>query len=420
MSKIFKFGGASVKSTEEIINLKNIVLTNEIGLSVIVVSAIDKTTNKLEEVYKYFKSGDQKSALQKTRICIDTHYKIIEGLSLENNNQFKKHFNSLTDELLNFIGANKKIDNEQCYSKIVSYGELWSTSIISYYLKAEGINNQWLDARKVIKTTGSFVEGKVNWQASSKQIKNSCSNDIISVTQGFIASNSNNEVTTLGREGSDFSAAIFAWCLDSQEVLIWKDVDGLLNADPKWFKQTEVLSSISFKEAVELSYLGASVIHPNTIKPLQNKNINLRIKSFLNPSLSGTLISEIGDNDGQIPSFIYKPNQILISISTKDYSYVFEEHISEIFGIFSSHGFKVHLMQNSALSFSVCGIINSHELSNLINVLQENYKVRFNEKVDLITVRHYNNTKLPDFLMSKEVILSQKTRNTLRFVLKND
>ena len=418
MSKIFKFGGASIKSTEAIINLKNIVLTNEIGLSVIVVSAIDKTTNKLEEVYKYFISGDQKSALQKTRNCIDTHCKIIEGLSLHNNNQFKKHFNSLTGELLNFIGTNKEIDKEQCYSKIVSYGELWSTSIISYYLIAEGINNQWLDARKVIKTTGSFIEGKVNWQACSKQIKNSCSNDIISVTQGFIASNSKNEVTTLGREGSDFSAAIFAWCLESQEVLIWKDVEGLLNADPKWFKDTEVLSRISFKEAIELSYLGASVIHPNTIKPLQNKNINLRIKSFLNSSCRGTLISKIGDNDREIPSFIYKPNQILFSISTKDYSYIFEEHISEIFGIFSNHGFKVHLMQNSALSFSVCGTINNYELSNLINVLQENYKVRFNEKVDLLTVRHYNNTKLPDFLISKEVILSQKTRNTLRFILK--
>ena len=180
MSKIFKFGGASIKSTEAIINLKNIVLTNEFGLSVIVVSAIDKTTNKLEEVYKYFISGDQKSALQKASNCIDSHNKIIEGLSLYNS-QFKKHFNSLADELLNFIVTKKEIDNEQCYSKIVSYGELWSTSIISYYLNAEGINNQWLDARKVIKTTGSFVEGKVNWQECSKQIKNSCSNDIISV-----------------------------------------------------------------------------------------------------------------------------------------------------------------------------------------------------------------------------------------------
>ncbi len=418
MIKIFKFGGASVKKSDAIINLKEIVSLNKEGLTVIVVSAIDKTTNQLEKIWKSYLSNDVDSAIEKTNNCIDFHNEIIEHLLLNKDKDFVAHFNSLSNELKRFLSNNKE-DNELSYSKIVSYGELWSTCIVSSYLNREGLSNDWVDARKIVKTKSNFTESEIDWRKTNEIINQTIDKHKLHVTQGFIASNSNNDTTTLGREGSDFTASIIGTCLDVDEVVIWKDVDGLLNADPKWFDDTKVLKNISYKEAIELSYLGASVIHPNTVKPLQNKNINLRIKSFLVPSNKGSLISENGLDDREIPSLIYKPNQFLLSITTKDYSFVFEEHISEIFSIFSYSGYKVHLMQNSALSFSVCGIISPFKLPRLIKDLQKNYKVKYNEKVDLLTIRHYNSLDIPDFLKSKEILIQQRSRSTIRYVLKN-
>ena len=418
MTKIFKFGGASVKNSDAIINLKEIVSLHKEGLTVIVVSAIDKTTNQLEEIWKSYLNDDLDSAIQKTNKCIDFHYDIINNLVLNKDDDFVAQFNSLSNELKSFLSNNKK-DNNLSYSKIVSYGELWSTCIISSYLNREGYLNNWVDARKIIKTKLNFIESDVDWEKTNEIVNQTINKKKLYVTQGFISSNSDGLTTTLGREGSDFTASIIGTCLAVDEVVIWKDVDGLLNADPKWFDNTKVLKNISYKEAIELSYLGASVIHPNTVKPLQNKKINLRIKSFLVPSNKGSLISESGLDDREIPSLIYKPNQFLLSITTKDYSFVFEEHISEIFSIFSYSGYKVHLMQNSALSFSVCGIISPFKLPLLIKGLQKNYKVKYNEKVDLLTIRHYNSLDIPDFLKSKEILIQQRSRSTIRFVFKD-
>ena len=418
MTRIFKFGGASVKNSDAIINLKEIVSLHKEGLIVIVVSAIDKTTNQLEEIWKSYLNDDVDSAIQKTNKCIDFHYDIINNLVLNKDDDFVVQFNSLSNELKSFLSNNKK-NNNLSYSKIVSYGELWSTLIISSYLNREGYLNNWVDARKIIKTKLNFIESDVDWEKTNEIVNQTINKKKLYVTQGFISSNSDGLTTTLGREGSDFTASIIGTCLAVDEVVIWKDVDGLLNADPKWFDNTKVLKNISYKEAIELSYLGASVIHPNTVKPLQNKKINLRIKSFLVPSNKGSLISESGLDDREIPSLIYKPNQFLLSITTKDYSFVFEEHISEIFSIFSYSGYKVHLMQNSALSFSVCGIISPLKLPLLIKDLQKNYKVKFNEKVDLLTIRHYNSLDIPDFLKSKEILIQQRSRSTIRFVFKD-
>ena len=418
MTRIFKFGGASVKNSDAIINLKEIVSLHKEGLTVIVVSAIDKTTNQLEEIWKSYLNDDVDSAIQKTNKCIDFHYDIINNLVLNKDDDFVVQFNSLSNELKSFLSNNKK-DNNLSYSKIVSYGELWSTCIISSYLNREGYLNNWVDARKIIKTKLNFIESDVDWEKTNEIVNQTINKKKLYVTQGFISSNSDGLTTTLGREGSDFTASIIGTCLAVDEVVIWKDVDGLLNADPKWFDNTKVLKNISYKEAIELSYLGASVIHPNTVKPLQNKKINLRIKSFLVPSNKGSLISESGLDDREIPSLIYKPNQFLLSITTKDYSFVFEEHISEIFSIFSYSGYKVHLMQNSALSFSVCGIISPFKLPLLIKGLQKNYKVKYNEKVDLLTIRHYNSLDIPDFLKSKEILIQQRSRSTIRFVFKD-
>ena len=418
MTRIFKFGGASVKNSDAIINLKEIVSLHKEGLTVIVVSAIDKTTNQLEAIWKSYLNDDVDSAIQKTNKCIDFHYDIINNLVLNKDDDFVAQFNSLSNELKSFLSNNKK-DNNLSYSKIVSYGELWSTCIISSYLNREGYLNNWVDARKIIKTKLNFIESDVDWEKTNEIVNQTINKKKLYVTQGFISSNSDGLTTTLGREGSDFTASIIGTCLAVDEVVIWKDVDGLLNADPKWFDNTKVLKNISYKEAIELSYLGASVIHPNTVKPLQNKKINLRIKSFLVPSNKGSLISESGLDDREIPSLIYKPNQFLLSITTKDYSFVFEEHISEIFSIFSYSGYKVHLMQNSALSFSVCGIISPFKLPLLIKGLQKNYKVKYNEKVDLLTIRHYNSLDIPDFLKSKEILIQQRSRSTIRFVFKD-
>ena len=418
MTRIFKFGGASVKNSDAIINLKEIVSLHKEGLTVIIVSAIDKTTNQLEEIWKSYLNDDMDSAIQKTNKCIDFHYDIINNLVLNKDDDFVAQFNSLSNELKSFLSNNKK-NNNLSYSKIVSYGELWSTCIISSYLNREGYLNNWVDARKIIKTKLNFIESDVDWEKTNEIVNQTINKKKLYVTQGFISSNSDGLTTTLGREGSDFTASIIGTCLAVDEVVIWKDVDGLLNADPKWFDNTKVLKNISYKEAIELSYLGASVIHPNTVKPLQNKKINLRIKSFLVPSNKGSLISESGLDDREIPSLIYKPNQFLLSITTKDYSFVFEEHISEIFSIFSYSGYKVHLMQNSALSFSVCGIISPFKLPLLIKGLQKNYKVKYNEKVDLLTIRHYNSLDIPDFLKSKEILIQQRSRSTIRFVFKD-
>ena len=388
MSKVFKFGGASVKNTKAIYNLKELVSSYKENL-VIVISAIDKTTNKLELVWKNYLENDTLKSTEIVREIIKFHELIIEDLKLNNNTDFLEIFNTLSLELMEYIGAKAKQVNNISYSKIVSFGELFSTLIISSYLNKEGVENQWIDAREFIKTSKSATDSRVNWKETKRRINSNLSKNKTYLTQGFIGSNLNGETTTLGREGSDFSAAIFAWSMNVEEVIIWKDVDGLLNADPKWFDKTQILKKISYKEAIELSYLGASVIHPNTVKPLENKNIPLSIRSFIKKELEGSSVSKVGKDDKSIPSIIYKPNQILISISSKDYSFIFEEHISDIFSVFSKTGLKVHLMQNSALSFSVCGIITPSELPVLISEIQKKYTLKYNEKVNLLTIRHF-------------------------------
>ena len=416
MSKVLKFGGASVKSPKAIYNLKEIVSSYKENL-VIVISAIDKTTNKLELVWKNYIKNDSIKATEIANEIIKFHEDIIRDLEL-NNNSFLKLFDDLKLELVDYLRAKTKQENNISYSKIVSFGELFSTLIISSYLNKEGVENKWIDAREFIKTSNIATDSRVNWEETKIKINSFLSKDKSYITQGFIGSNLDGETTTLGREGSDFSAAIFAWSMDAQEVIIWKDVDGLLNADPKWFNKTQILKKISYKEAIELSYLGASVIHPNTVKPLENKNIPLTIRSFIKKEHEGSSISKVGKDDKSIPSIIYKPNQILLSISSKDYSFIFEEHISDIFSIFSKTGLKVHLMQNSALSFSVCGIIAPSDLPVLISEIQKKYTLKYNEQVNLLTIRHFKNLDIPELFQNQEILIQQRSRSTLRYVLK--
>ena len=416
--RIFKFGGASVKDAKSVVNLKSI-LENHKSELVVITSAMGKTTNHLEHVWKFHSEGIIESALDGLSQIISFHQNIYTELGLDKDPVFIKRFNEITNNLTFFVKESNRSNKSLSYDKIVSYGELWSTTILSYYLAKNNIKNQWLDARNLIKTSSHFQEARVNWEGSKKAIKESVNGIYkIYISQGFIGANADGQTTTLGREGSDYSAAIFAWALNASEIVIWKDVSGLLNADPKLFDSTVQLKNISYKEAIELSYLGASVIHPKTIKPLQNKGIPLTIRSFVNTRLEGSTIHLNGENDNDVPSYIFKPNQILLSITTKDYSFIFEDHISELFKIFSESGLKVHLMQNSALSFSICGHIKSPLIPQLISVLSEKYLVKYNERVDLLTVRHYQKFDLPKLVADQEILIQQRSRSTIRYVLR--
>jgi aspartate kinase len=416
--RVYKFGGASVKTADAVFNIKEIIKSPANNL-IVLVSAMDKTTNNLEKVWELYIDNDKSNSIKELDKTILFHQDIYTQLKLKPNTYFISYFNALVSELKAFIHNPKNNNHAFSYDQIVSYGELFSTWIISNYLNDNGIKNTWLDARQLIHTSSHHQEGRVSWEKSKQQILSKISaNKSIYISQGFIGSDDKQNTTTLGREGSDYSAAIFAWAVNAKELVIWKDVPGLLNADPKVFKDTKKIDHISYKEAIELSYYGASVIHPKTIKPLQNKSIPLTIRSFINHKEKGSEINKHGVKDDAVTSFIYKPNQVLISISPKDFSFILEDHMSELFGIFSQTGLKVHLMQNSALSFSVCAHIKSPLISILIEKLAEKYLVKYNEQVDLLTIRHYQDNKLPVFLSKKEILIEQRSRSTIRYVLK--
>lgn len=419
--KVFKFGGASVKNADAVKNVGKVIKGFDDEL-VVVVSAMGKTTNNLEKVVEaYFnQNGLVESALQTVK---DFHQAILTDLFKDKNHSI------FTDIHNTFVEIEWEIEDaptrsfDYVYDQIVSVGEIISTKIVSAYLNTIDINNSWVDARNIIQTDNTYRGAKVNWELTEKQantiIKKVFDTNQIAITQGFIGSSSELFTTTLGREGSDFSAGILAYCLNAEDLTIWKDVPGMLNADPKWFDETQKLNNISYHEAVELAYYGASVIHPKTIKPLHNKNIPLYVKSFLNPEQEGTTINENTSKDSLIPSFIFKMNQVLISISAKDYSFIMEDALSHIFKLFSEAGVTINLMQNSAISFSVCVDFDERKTIPLIESLQKDYKVLFNDGLELVTIRHYDDQTIARVTTDKKIIVEQKSRNTARFVMKD-
>lgn len=420
--KVFKFGGASVKNAEAVKNVGKVINLFNDDL-VVVISAMDKTTNALEKVVESYMNNDGLS-FENLQLVKDFHYHIMDELFDD-----KKH--PVFEEIHNtFVEIEWEIEDaptrsyDYVYDQIVSVGEVISTKIISAYLNLIGLKNKWVDVRNIIQTDNSHRDARVNWELTENLVKKELqlatdkTSKTVFVTQGFIGSSSENFTTTLGREGSDFTAGILAFCLNAESVTIWKDVPGMLNADPKWFNETQQLKNISYHEAVELAYYGASVIHPKTIKPLQNKNIPLYVKSFLNPTAEGTVINNNSTHDESISSFIIKKNQVLISIESKDYSFIIENNLSQIFGIFSNNGVKINLMQNSAISFSVVVDNNPQKMPQLINELKPFYKVLYNENLDLVTIRHYNQPAIDKVVDGKIVLLEQKSRNTIRMVLK--
>lgn len=418
--KIFKFGGASVKDAEGVKNLAKVLSLFANEKLLVVVSAMGKTTNALERLTKayYFKNDDAFIILQEVK---NYHYEILDNL-------FEDKTHSVFDEINNtFVEIEWAIEDTPTgsfdyeYDQIVSVGEILSTKIVSAYLSHIGVQTSLLDARDVIKTDNTYREGKINWEQteklSNKLIPELFAKNQVIVTQGFIGGTSENFTTTLGREGSDYTAAILAWCLNAKDVTIWKDVAGVMNADPKWFDNTVVLEQISYNDAIELAYYGASVIHPKTIQPLQNKKIKLFVKSFINHDLKGTEISE-WQNPLPIPSFIFKVNQVLISIMPKDFSFIAEENLRDIFNLFSSHRVKINVMQNTAISFSVCVDDDEIRIPQLIADLQKTFKVLYNKGVELATIRHYNQQTIERVSVDKEILLELKSRNTVQLVMK--
>ncbi len=414
MIKIFKFGGTSIKDADSVKKITQILKKHTGENLVVVFSAMGKVTNMIEEVVEEYmnKSGNSESKLQKVK---DFHASIL-GALFEQNHAIYNEVNNLFVEIEWVLEDEPYPDFAFNYDQIVSIGEFLSTKIMSAYLQQVGFKNNWLDARDLIRTDNTHRNAKIDWETTTTFIKNQIKYKHC-ITQGFLGCTSENFTTTLGREGSDFTAAILAFSLDASEVVIWKDVPGMMNADPKHFEHSQLLEKISFDEAIELAYFGAKVIHPKTIQPLKKKQIPLFIKSFLNPKSKGSQIAEGVTTFPEIPSFIIKENQILISISDTSLSFIVETHMSKIFALLAKHGVSVNMMQNSAVSFSLCVDDDKYKIPALIADLQIDFEVYYNKSLSLCTIRHYTKNSANDFLKEKDVLLEQRSRNTLQLVV---
>ncbi|MFM2286384.1 MAG: hypothetical protein RLZZ543_1881 [Bacteroidota bacterium] len=418
--RVFKFGGASVKDAAGVRNVAEIIRQFETEELCIVVSAMGKTTNALEAICNAYFNQTGKAALLLEELK-EKHLLLVRELFPNSNPSLIDELEDIFAELYWAIEETQIKAYDYEYDQIVSQGEFISTRIVAAYLNDQGITTQWLDARDIIRTDNTYREGGVQWEYTQKAIQEKLqfnpSKPMRYLTQGFIGGTSENFTTTLGREGSDYSAAIIAYCVNAKDVSIWKDVPGVLNADPREFPQAQLLPVLSYYDAIELAYYGATVIHPKTIKPLQNKNIPLYVKSFLQPEAPGTRISE-DELKQEVPTYIFKKDQVLISVSPRDFSFILEENLRDLFELFSQYRAHVNLMQNSALSFSVCVTIEDIRLEGLLKELDRKYKVKYNHHCELITIRNYTEALASSLIGQRPVLLEQRSRHTLQVVLK--
>jgi len=422
--KVFKFGGASIKDAEAVKNVGKIITGYPDQKILIVISAVGKSTNKLEEITQLYIDSNSELA-SKIATLKKEHINIVESLSNDHKtDETKIVFEQLKVDIEKIFGYLEKLfsneanqDYDIIYDQVVPVGELLSTKIVSAYLNSINLLNSWTDARKLILTDSSFRNAEVDWQLTEMSIQNLEWEGNLIVTQGFIGGTKGNFMTTLGREGSDYSAAIFANLLNAESLTIWKDVDGVLNADPKFFNNTIKLDNISYKEAIELAYFGASVIHPKTIKPVQNKNIPLWVKSFINTNEPGTLINDNTDKDDEITKYIFKSDQVLMSFSPKDFSFIKEKNISEIFDALAGQKLEVSTIQNSAINFSISVDYDKNKIEKLLQTLQEKYTIKYNQGLELLTIRHFDDEILAKLINGRQVFLEQKSRNTVRVLM---
>ena len=415
--RVFKFGGASVKDAEGVKNVAKVL--QEVGHdnTLVVVSAMGKTTNAMEAVVdSYF---NEKTAIASSiQEVVKYHHEILMQLFSNGQHPIFSKIKTLFDEVQGFLAWNKSPNYNFVYDQVVGYGELVSTTIISEYLNEIGLKNNWLDVRELIKTDNSYRDTIVNWDKTQSNVSKIVDRSILNITQGFLGSDNNNFTTTLGREGSDYTAAILAYCLNASSVTIWKDVPGVLNADPRYFEETQLLNNISYREAIELAFYGASVIHPKTLQPLQRKEIPLHVKSFLNPKNNGTIVGKGIGIEPEVPCFIVKKNQVLMKLSSLDFSFIVEDSISELFKMLHEYRMKVDLIQNSAISFSVCVDNKFGRLEELLNNLKSRFKVTCHEEVSLYTIRHFDTKSIETLLNGHEVLIEQRGKETVQFVIK--
>ena len=410
--KIFKFGGASVKDADSVKNVLRVLSIQGFERCLIVVSAMGKTTNALERVVEfYFNKSDYQQEIAKIK---EEHIQIAKGLFDENHHVFSE-IKLFFDDIESFLRRNKSPNYNFVYDQVVTCGEMISSKILSVYLSDNEMGNQWLDARDFIKTDTNYREGVVNWEDTEKNISQLDKTKTY-VTQGFIGSDENNFTVSLGREGSDYSAAIFAYCLDAKDMTIWKDVPGVMTGDPRKFENVELLSNISYEEAIEMAYYGASVIHPKTLQPLKQKSIPFFVKSFINPEKAGTKIG-ISTENQLLESYILKENQVLMRISTRDFSFIAEDHISFIFRELAKRNIKVSLMQNSAISLALCLEDKFNNIDELEAELEQDFNTEIVENVSLFTIRNARLENLDKLYEGKNVLLEQITKTTVQMII---
>ena len=417
--KVFKFGGASVKDADSVRNVASVLGLYSGDQIAVVVSAMGKMTNALERLLHayYYNTGKIEEEFFNIK---EYHISIAYTLFPDDTNEIYKELENVFSLLRTRLHLPNSENYDYEYDQIVSIGEIISSRILSAYLNSAGIHNKLVDARSIIKTDNTYRDAKVDWEKTVELVRDSMNfhKERVYITQGFIGSTAENITTTLGREGSDFSAAILAYSLDAEDVAIWKDVPGVLNADPKYFSNTIKLDKLSYHDAIELAYYGASVIHPKTIKPLQNKKIPLWVKSFLHPKEKGTIIQN-DKAELQVPSFIFKMNQVLITISARDFSFIAEQNLGDIFHVLSRLRVRINVMQNTALSFSICVDWDERKIPELIKSLESDYVIKYNKNIELVTIRHYDNETIERVTENKEILLEEKTRHTVQIVMRD-
>ncbi len=414
---IHKFGGAAVKNAEGVKNLSEI-LKNRTEHKIVVISAFGKTTNHLEDLTLFAYNNEKKNFQAKLEAIRNYHRDIIRDLFNHDHNIFSE-VKRLFSELETFFNFEHN-GYDHLYDQIVPFGELLSTKVIQAFLEEQAMHFEWVDIRRYLITDKIYREANIYWSKSEKLVREHVAfekEDII--TQGFISGDLNGNTTTLGREGSDYTAAVLGYFFNAEQVIIWKDVPGVLNADPRYFHNTKKLDEISYQEAIELAYYGAKVIHPKTIKPLKNKNIPLMVYSFVYPDYPGTVISQRSTSDASIPVFIVKKQQMLLSVSPRDFSFIFEEQLSKIYQQFAKHRVKVNLMQNSAITFTVAVDEDNPRVTSLIDALKQDYRILYNENLELITIRHYTEGSLKNLLQGRKVLVEQRSRHIAQFILEN-
>lgn len=416
--KIFKFGGASVKDAESVKNITRILQQEGTENTLVVISAMGKMTNAFEEaIDAYYNKSEE---LANTLVFIEDFHKTIIQDLFDNEDEIHKEIEILLGELNWFLERNTSKRYNYVYDQIICFGELLSTKVVSAYLSKIGLENNWFDVRNFIKTDSNYRDAKVDWELTQEIISNTLDATKLNITQGFIAANDTENTTTLGREGSDYTAGIFAYCLNADSVTIWKDVPGVLNADPRVFTKTTLLEQISYEEAIEMAFYGASVIHPKTIQPLERKEIPLFVRSFVNTKEPGTRVSKGARLVPFIPCFIVKKNQILVSISALDFSFMVENNISYIFQKLHEYQLKVNLIQNSAISFSVCIDNKFNKFDAFYKELKAEFKINVQREVDLYTIRHFNEKAIHDIEAIGTSLLTQVNKETSQIVVSSN